>query len=219
MHPDFDLVIFDCDGVLVDSEPLALRINADMLAELGWQLTDEEIIDRFVGRSMASNVRVIEEHLGHAVPAVWIDRFRDRVTAAHEEHLTEIAGVREALTDITASGLRVCVASSGRPDRIRHSLALVGLSDVFGDAIFSATQVAHGKPAPDLFLLAAATLTTEPARCAVIEDSRYGVQAARAAGMYAYGYAGGLTPATWLEGPRTTVFTDMRKLPGLLAAS
>ena len=213
---DFDLVIFDCDGILVDSEPIALRLNAEMLAELGWYPSDDEIVDLFLGRSMASNLLVIEERTGRPVPEAWTERFRMRMHEAHEAELTEIAGVREALDGIVARGVSRCVASSGTPDKIRHSLARCDLAGYFGDAVFSASEVAHGKPAPDLFLHAAARMGVAPARCAVIEDSRYGVQAARAAGMSAFGYAGGLTPAEWLEGRGTSVFTDMRKLPALL---
>jgi beta-phosphoglucomutase-like phosphatase (HAD superfamily) len=217
MAGDLELIIFDCDGILVDSEPIALRVNSGMLAELGWHLTDDEIIDRFVGRSMRSNVATVEAHIGHPVPADWVDRFTAAILTAHDAELAAVAGIVEALDTISGWRVRTCVASSGRPENIRNSLALVGLLDTFGDRIFSAVEVAHGKPAPDLFLHAAASLGVPPAACVVIEDSRYGVQAARAAGMHAYAYAGGVTPAAWLDGPDTTVFTDMRKLPQLLA--
>jgi beta-phosphoglucomutase-like phosphatase (HAD superfamily) len=113
-------------------------------------------------------------------------------------------------------GLATCVASSGRPGKIAHSLRRVGLHERFAGWIFSAAQVAHGKPAPDLFLYAAARSGVAPSRCVVVEDSRYGVQAARAAGMRAIGYAGGLTSADWLTGPDTIVITDLGKVPGLL---
>ena len=108
------------------------------------------------------------------------------------------------------------MASSSSHERLRHSLGLTGLHDRFEGRIFSAVDVANGKPAPDLFLHAAATLGADPARCAVVEDSVFGLQAARAAGMTAFGYGGGVTPAERLEGPATTVFTDMRDLPALL---
>jgi HAD superfamily hydrolase (TIGR01509 family) len=212
-----DLIIFDCDGVLVDSEPIALRLNALALAELGWHMSDDEIIERFVGRSLASNLVTIEEHLGRPVPADWPDRFQAAIHAAYDAELTEVAGIGEALDVISGWPVATCVASSGVPERIRHSLGLVGLDRHFGDRLFSAVEVPHGKPAPDLFLHAAARMGVPPGRCVVVEDSRYGVQAARAAGMHSYGYAGGVTPAAWLEGPDTTVFTDMRKLPELLS--
>jgi HAD superfamily hydrolase (TIGR01509 family) len=213
-----DLIIFDCDGILVDSEPIALRINANMLAELGWIMPDDEIVERFVGRSMKSNIATIEAHLHRPVPADWADRFRHAVSEAHDAELTAVAGISEALAEISQWDVEICVASSGQPARIRHSLQLCGLYDRFVGRIFSAAEVAHGKPAPDLFLHAAARLGVEPRRCVVVEDSQYGVVAARAAGMHAYAYAGGVTPAALLDGPDTTVFTDMRKLPEVLAS-
>ena len=112
--------------------------------------------------------------------------------------------------------LPTCVASSGTHERMRYTLGLTGLYDRFAGRIFSTTEVAHGKPAPDLFLHAAARMGVDPSACAVVEDSRYGVEAARAAGMRALGYAGGLTPVEFLEGPDTMIFTDMRALPRLL---
>jgi HAD superfamily hydrolase (TIGR01509 family) len=216
MPTDLDLIIFDCDGVLVDSEPIALRVNADLIAELGWHITDDEIIDRFVGRSMAENVTQIEAHLHRPVPADWTTRFAERIAAEHDAHLRPVDGIIEALDALAETGIPLCVASSGSHPKIEHSLALVGLLDRFTGAIFSATDVARGKPAPDLFLHAAAAMGAQPARCAVVEDSRYGVQAARAAGMRVLAYGGGVTAPARLDGPHTAVFTDMRKLPALL---
>jgi beta-phosphoglucomutase-like phosphatase (HAD superfamily) len=216
-HPD--LIIFDCDGILVDSEPLAVRVNAAMLPELGWHADDTEIIDRFLGRSMASNRATIEAHIGRPLPEGWHERLIANIFALHKAELTAVAGIADALDVIAGWDVEVCVASSGDPVTIRHSLDKVGLRGHFGERIFSAVEVAHGKPAPDLFLHAAASLGVAQDRCVVIEDSQYGVQAARAAGMYAYGYAGGLTPAAWLEGPGTTVFDDMTRLPELLSAA
>jgi HAD superfamily hydrolase (TIGR01509 family) len=213
----FDLIIFDCDGILVDSEPLALRINAAMLAELGWLLPDDEIVERFVGRSMRSNVATVEAHIGRPVPSDWIERFHRDIRAAHDAELTAIAGIVEALDEISQWDVDICVASSGAPPMIRHSLELCGLYERFAGRIFSAIEVAHGKPAPDLFLHAAVQLGVDPQRCVVVEDSQYGVEAARAAGMHVYAYAGGVTPASLLAGPDTTVFTDMRKLPEVLS--
>ncbi len=218
MHPDLDLIIFDCDGVLVDSEPIAIRVSADMTAELGWHLTDEQIVQLFVGRSEPENLAQIEAHIGRPVPADWSTRFASRIRAAHDLELTAVEGIIEALAAIAETGVPTCVASSGGPEKIRHSLSRFGMVDQFAGHIFSAAQVAHGKPAPDLFLFAARSMGADPARCVVVEDSRHGVTAARAAGMRALGYAGGVTPAEWLEGPDTTVFTDMRKLPELIAA-
>jgi len=209
-----ELVIFDCDGVLVDSERLAVRIDVEVLGKLGWVLTEAEVVERFVGRSDAAVAREIEAHLGRTLPGDWLSEFEHLYREAFAAELRPVPGVVEALDRIT---LPTCVASSGSHDKMRYTLGLTGLYARFAGRIFSATEVAHGKPAPDLFLHAAARMGVEPAACAVVEDSRFGVQAARAAGMRVLGYAGGLTPAERLAGPGTVVFRDMRELPELLA--
>jgi HAD superfamily hydrolase (TIGR01509 family) len=211
----WDLVIFDCDGVLVDSERIGVRIDVQALAELGWPLTEAEVIERFVGRSHAYMVGEIEAALGRRLPADWETSFHSRYREAFEAELRPVDGVVEALEAIATP---TCVASSSSHDGLRHSLGLTGLLARFEGRIFSAEDVRNGKPAPDLFLHAAATLSADPARCAVIEDSRYGVEAARAAGMRAFGFAGGLTHRARLAGAATVVFDDMRELPALLAA-
>lgn len=209
-----ELVIFDCDGVLVDSERIAIRVDAVVLADLGWPLSEAEIIERFVGRSDEHFVREIEAYLGHPLPGNWAHAYQHLYTEAFERELRAVDGVVDALDRITTA---TCVASSGSHEKIRRSLRLTNLYERFEGRIFSASDVANGKPAPDLFLHAAARLGVPPARSVVVEDSRYGVEAARAAGMAAFGYAGGVTPAHWLEGPGTVVFSDMRELPGLLS--
>lgn len=211
--PAPELVIFDCDGVLVDSEKIAVTVDAFVLAALGWPLSESEIVERFVGRSYRDMTAALEEHLGRALPADWDAPYRHLYREAFEADLTEVDGITEALDALT---LPSCVASGTSHSGLRHTLGLTGLYERFEGRIFSASEVEHGKPAPDLFLHAARTLGVDPARCVVVEDSRYGVAAARAAGMRAYGYCGGLTPADWLEGPATTVFDDMRDLPALL---
>lgn len=215
-YPRLDLVIFDCDGVLVDSERIAVGVDAVVLADLGWPLSEAEIIERFVGRSDEHFVREIETYLGHPLPGNWQATYQHLYTAAFEKELRAVDGVMDALDRITTP---TCVASSGSHEKIRRSLGLTNLLARFDGRIFSASEVANGKPAPDLFLHAAARLGVPPARCAVVEDSRYGVEAARAAGMPAFAYAGGVTPAHRLEGPGTVVFSDMRALPDLLAVS
>jgi HAD superfamily hydrolase (TIGR01509 family) len=212
----FDLVIFDCDGVLVDSERLSIRLDAVLLAKLGWPMSQSEIVERFVGRTDASMRAEIEEHLGRDVGAEWT-AFAGRYRAAFDAELEPVDGIVEALDAVRAAGLPMCVASSGDHAKIRRNLAKTGLLDRFDGRIFSADDVVHGKPAPDLFLRAADVMGAVPGRCAVIEDSRHGVVAARAAGMWAFGYAGGVTPGAALEGDRTTVFQDMRDLARLLA--
>ncbi|MFB6818896.1 HAD family hydrolase [Streptomyces sp. NPDC056347] len=211
--PAPELVIFDCDGVLVDSEPIAVRIQVEVGAELGWPLTPQEVVEQFVGRSNKSIGELVEARLPGS-SAAWQQRFEALHRAAVDTELLAVDGINEALAGIA---LPTCVASSGSHEKMRHTLGRTGLRDHFEGRIFSATEVAHGKPAPDLFLHAAARMGVSPAACVVVEDSKYGVQAARSAGMRALGYAGGLTPAHWLEGPDTVVFDDMRKLPALLA--
>jgi HAD superfamily hydrolase (TIGR01509 family) len=208
------LVIFDCDGVLVDTERIAVRIDVMVLAQLGWPMTEAEVVQRFMGRSDEEMTADIEAHLGRRLPASWEEPFRHLYRQAFEAELEPVAGVVEALDAIATP---TCVASSGTHEKIRFTLGLTGLYERFAGRIFSVSDVARGKPAPDLFLHAAGRMGVPPGRCAVVEDSRYGVEAARAAGMRAFGYAGGLAPKGALAGPHTVVFEDMRELPRLLA--
>ncbi|MEV6837164.1 HAD family hydrolase [Streptomyces sp. NPDC051133] len=213
MIKPIELVIFDCDGVLVDSERIAARVQVTLGAELGWPLTEDEVVARFIGRSHAAIREQVAERLGQETAAVWAERFEQLHREAVDAGLTPVEGLLEALDEIT---LPTCVASSGSHEKMRHTLGRTGLYERFAGRIHSSTEVARGKPAPDLFLYAAERMGVAPAACAVVEDSRPGVRAARAAGMRALGYAGGLTPAEHLEGPGTVVFHDMRKLPALL---
>ncbi|MFE5494872.1 HAD family hydrolase [Streptomyces virginiae] len=210
-----ELVIFDCDGVLVDTERIATRIQVSLGAELGWPLTEGDVVDLFMGRSNASVREQIAARLGEETAGIWEKRFVQLHREAVDAGLTAVDGLPEALDAIT---LPTCVASSGSHEKMRHTLGRTGLHDRFAGRIYSATEVARGKPAPDLFLYAAQRMGVDPAACAVVEDSRPGVDAARAAGMRAFGFGGGMTPADRLEGPGTRVFHDMRDLPGLIAA-
>ena len=213
-HP-FELVVFDCDGVLVDSEVISVRVDQRVLADLGWELELDEIVERFVGRSEAHFIATLEERLGMELGEGWDRKYEPWYRTAFERGLVAVDGVVEALDELR---LPHCVASSGSHAKMRRTLGQTGLWHRFEGRIFSATEVANGKPAPDLFLHAAGTLGTAPERCAVVEDSAHGVQAARSAGMHVFAYAGGVTPAERLEGPGTTVFSDMRQLPGLIEA-
>jgi len=210
----FELVIFDCDGVLVDSERIAVRVEAELLAELGWPLSQAEIVERFMGRTTEYMDEAIEAQLGSRLPGDWRDQFQRRYREAFAAELVPVDGVLDALDQIAVP---TCVASSGSHDKLRFTLGHTGLYERFEGRIFSGYEVANGKPAPDLFLHAAARMGAGPARCAVVEDSLYGVLAARAAGMRVFGYVGGLTSADRLEGEATVVFEDMRELPRLLA--
>jgi len=208
-----ELVIFDCDGVLVDNERIAVRVDALVLARLGWPLTEAEVIERFVGRSEEYMVGEIESYLGRRLAEGWEDDYAHLYREAFENDVRAVDGIEEALDGISVP---TCVASSSSHERIRTMLALAGLTERFESRIFSASEVTNGKPAPDLFLHAAERMGAEPGACAVVEDSRWGVEAARAAGMRAFGYAGGVTSRERLEGAGTVVFDDMRDLPRLL---
>jgi HAD superfamily hydrolase (TIGR01509 family) len=199
--------------VLVDSERIAVRIDVVVLAKLGWVMTEAEVVERFMGRTDEYMVSQIEAHLGRPLPANWEEPFQGLYREAFEAGLKPVPGILEVLDEIPTP---TCVASSGTHERIRYTLGLTGLYTRFVGRIFSATDVARGKPAPDLFLHAANRMGADPSECAVVEDSRYGIEAARAAGMRAFGYAGGLTPRHRLEGIGTVVFQDMRELPRLL---
>jgi HAD superfamily hydrolase (TIGR01509 family) len=181
------LLIFDCDGVLVDSEVLSCGICGEVLTEAGVPYTGEDIMRQFVGMSLKDMVARIEAERGCTLP----DDFRHRVNGAvfrrFETELQPIEGVRNAILSLPFPR---CVASSSAPERIALSLRVTGLADLF-DHVFSSTQVPRGKPAPDLFLHAASHMNTRPEDCLVIEDSTAGVQAARAAGMRVIGFTGG----------------------------
>jgi HAD superfamily hydrolase (TIGR01509 family) len=208
------LVIFDCDGVLIDSERLAIRVEAELLADLGWPLTQAEIVRRFTGRSQKVMFDEIVAQLGDTLPPDWQEIFHTRYQETFAAELRPIDGIVDALDRID---LPSCVASSSTPEQLRFTLGIAGLYDRFEGRIFSATQVKNGKPAPDLFLYAAQQMGFEPSDCVVVEDSVFGVQAARAAGMTVLAYASGLIASELLEGPGTTLFDDMRRLPQLLA--
>lgn len=208
-----ELVIFDCDGVLIDSERLSVKVDVEVLRDLGWPLTEAEVIERFIGRSDRDTEAAIEAHLGHKLPPGWSERYKPLYRRAFAAELAPVAGVLDALDQIT---LPSCVASSGTHEHLRYTLGLTGLYERFAGRIFSAEDVPRGKPAPDLFLHAAERMGVERAHCVVIEDSRAGVEAARAAGMRVLAFVGGLTPAELLDGPNTILFDDMRELPALL---
>lgn len=210
------LVIFDCDGVLVDSEPLAARVHAELLAELGWPISEGEVARRFIGCSATYFRAEVEAHTGRTVPVDWDAQFRARFESLAVSELAAVGGVEEVLAALSAAGVARCVASNSRRERVIWMLQRTGLIAYFDEAhIFSGRDVAAPKPAPDLFLHAGAALEAPPGAGVVIEDSRFGVEAARRAGMVVFGYAGGLTPASDLV-EATAVFEDMAQLPALL---
>lgn len=209
------LVIFDCDGVLVDSERLSVEVDRELLAELGWELATEDIVERFVGRSHEFFLEQVTRHLGRPLPPGWDEVSTPRYRQAFRESLQPVDGIVEALDGIV---LPTCVASSGTHDKMQFTLGLTGLLPRFEGRMFSATEVNRGKPAPDLFLHAARSMRYEPHECVVVEDSVHGVVAAQSAGMSVVAYAGGVTGADRLLELGAEVITDMRQLPSVIAS-
>ena len=209
------LVIFDCDGVLVDSERISHEVLVAMMAEHGVSMTFDEALDRFMGTSMQRCMEIVEQLCG--VPAAqFLPAFRARSFAAFEADLQPIEGIQDALAGLS---LPYCVASNGPREKMRLTLRRTGLLARFEHGLFSADDVPRPKPAPDLFLHAAARMNAEPAACVVVEDSPTGIAAARAAGMTAWGYAG-MTPAARLtDAGAHATFVSMRDLPARLAAA
>jgi HAD superfamily hydrolase (TIGR01509 family) len=212
------LTIFDCDGVLVDSEIIVCRTYVPYLAELGIEITAEEIADRYVGRSAGTMIADLRTRYGRSLPEDFQQSARRRIAAAFETEPLTIDGVDAVLA---AHSGRVCVASGSAPERVRRCLELAGILRYFDPYIFSATQVANGKPAPDLFLFASGQMGFEPRNCLVIEDSIHGVTAAIAAGMRVLGFTGGSHCGPDHAGRLLAVgaeqtFQHLRELPPLL---
>lgn len=211
----YDLVIFDNDGVLVDSEPISNGLLAAYLTELGHPTSYEDSVRDYMGSAMHRIHDLVQERSGQRLPADFDDTFHRRVFAAFERELEPVAGVEDVLAKLAADGVPYCVASSGSHERIRVGHRTTGLDRWFGqDRVFSSQDVGKGKPAPDLFLYAAERMGVAPGRCAVVEDSPLGVQAAVAAGMDVYGFTA-MTPASKLAGA-TQLFSEMGELLGLL---
>jgi HAD superfamily hydrolase (TIGR01509 family) len=215
---NFDLIIFDCDGVLVDSEVISCRAHAETLTRHGYPITADQVLDRFLGMSDREARQTIESELGRALPADFETQMKQAALRYYAHELRNIPHIGET---IAAIDLPKCVASSGTPEKIRHGLEAAGLYHLLAPNIFSATQVRNGKPAPDLFLFAASQMATAPGRCVVIEDSVPGITGARAAGMTVLGFHGGshcrpgYADILRAAGAAAT-FDDMRELPDLL---
>jgi len=213
------LLIFDCDGVLIDSEHLAVRADVACLAEDGIEVSEAEILERYVGVSVKEMAEDLARRFGRQLADDFAARHHRRVSAIFEAELKAMAGIEPVLDALSG---RRCVASSSTPARLSHALGLVGLYDRFAPHIFSAVQVERGKPAPDLFLYAAARMGVEPANCVVVEDSLAGVEAAVAAGMTAIGFTGGSHcrpghAARLTERGAADVVSDMTQLLARLA--
>ncbi|MGF9563191.1 HAD family hydrolase [Neorhizobium sp. JUb45] len=185
---DLPLVIFDCDGVLVDSEPVSVRVLVAALNRHGIDMAEEEAYGRFLGRSLATMTQVMDEEYGFHTGPDFLESLR---VDLYERFHTELQAIKGIANTIDRLGCAHCVASSSQPERIRLSLSLTGLLDKFEPNIFSASMVENGKPAPDLFLFAAEKMGYDPANCIVVEDSPAGIEAAQRAGMTALAFTGG----------------------------
>ena len=211
------LVIFDCDGVLVDSEPIAQRVLGDLLADLGVGMSQADVRRNFFGKTVPQCIELIERLTARPMSAELIASWRDRLYTAFEEvPVMAVDGVRDALSELR---LPVCVVSNGPVRKMQTTLGVTGLLPRFEGRLYSSESGLPGKPAPDLFLAAASDFGVDPARVFVVEDSVKGVSAAVAAGMQVFGYAA----ADYVEGSElaalgATVFTDMRELPALIKA-
>lgn len=213
------LVIFDCDGVLVDSEPLAIRVLVEGLAGIGYRIDEATASDRFLGHSLAAVQAMLRDELGFDLSTDRLEAMRSSLFDHYRAELKPIPGILEALDRLT---IPYCVASSSLPERIRVSLEVTGLLSRFAPNIFSADMVHRGKPAPDLFLHAAERMGVEPAACLVIEDSAPGIAAAFSAQMRAFAFLGGSHARRPSYRERLArlapecLFDDMRRLPDLI---
>lgn len=211
----YDLVIFDNDGVLVDSEPISNTILAAYLTELGHPTSYEESVRDYMGSAMHRVHELVRERSGQRLPDEFDDVFHGRVFAAFERELQPVPGAVQVLEKLAGDGVPYCVASSGSHERIRVGHRKTGLDRWFDEGrVFSSQDVGRGKPAPDLFLYAAERMGVAPERCVVVEDSPLGVRAANAAGMDVYGFTA-MTPAARLA-DATRLFSDLGELTDLL---
>ena len=185
------LIIFDCDGVLIDSEIVAARLEAEAATALGLPITAEDICRRFAGTTTREVWETLERELGRPLPEGFFEAHLEHVREVFSRELEPIRGARAALERVAAKGIPFCVASSTRLPSLLTNLATAGLSDLVDGRVYSASQVKRAKPAPDVFLFAASQMGADPADCLVIEDSVAGVTAARRAGMRVAGFLGG----------------------------
>jgi HAD superfamily hydrolase (TIGR01509 family) len=212
----FDLVIFDCDGVLIDSEPIANAVFSRQLATVGMDFTPEQVMRTFIGRSRDSCIAMAGELRGEKLPADFARKWDDALHEALDREVKPVEGIPELLR---ALGIAFCVASNGEPEHMRRGLTAAGLMPLVKGRLFSAQEVAHPKPAPDVYLHAASRMGAAPARCAVVEDTPTGVKAGIAAGMTVFGYVGGpQSDAATLRALGATPFERMAELPALLTA-
>lgn len=210
------LVIFDNDGVLVDSERLTSQVLADMLTTEGLPSTFDDVVHRYLGRRTSDCLAEVEQRLGRPLAPNFVSTFDDSCSRAMRELLQPMPGVNTMLDTLEQAGVAMCVASSGTPKEIDLRLTVTGLKTRFNDDVFSGVQVRHGKPAPDLFLFAAERMNCPASEAVVVEDSPAGITGAKAAGMRVIGHAN-LLPATRLhEAGADTVVAKLDEVPALL---
>ncbi|MEO1284374.1 MAG: HAD family phosphatase [Pseudomonadota bacterium] len=183
-----DLVIFDCDGVLIDSEVIACAADAEALSTIGYPITIERVVERFAGVPADAMYETIEAEMGHALPADFKDQVDQRILDKYRTELTAIEGIKEVLSEIR---VKKCVASSSTPSKLALGLVETGVFDLVYPHVFSTVLVERGKPHPDIFLYSARVMGVDVSKCVVVEDSVAGVTAAKAAGMRAIGFTGG----------------------------
>jgi HAD superfamily hydrolase (TIGR01509 family) len=217
----FDAVLFDCDGVLVDSEPITSQVLTSMLGELGWCLTIEETMRIFVGKAVKDEAPLIEAHTGVAITPEWLLQFRTRRNEVLDRELVAIPGALWAVRRVHEEfNGRIAVASGADRHKVELQLSKVGMIDYFGGRIFSGHEMTRSKPYPDVYLAAAKALHADPARCAIVEDTVTGVNAGVAAGATVFGYSpqepGHSGPDALRQAGVVEVFRDMADLPALL---
>ena len=213
----FDAVLFDCDGVLVDSEPITNRVLREMLGELGWQLTHEECMVHFVGRALKEELAMIAANTGRDVDAQWLTQFQQRRNVALMDALLPIPNIHDAVHRIHARhDARIACASGADRFKVEMQLRKVGLMDYFEGRIFSGYETPRSKPFPDVYLAAAKALQVDPRRCAVVEDTVTGVTAGVAAGAMVFAYLPQGDGAALREAGAVDIFTDMADLPQLM---
>ena len=210
----FDLIIFDCDGVLVESEPLATQVFVQILAEHGFEVSYEEYLRKFSGAIISKRLEVASQELNWTPPANFMSIFNERLSPLTERELKPVPGIHSLLESLSVP---ICIGSNGSREEILLRLRIARLTDYFGSAIFSGLEVPHPKPAPDVFLAAAKAFNISPDRCIVIEDSVLGVTAAVHAGMRVYGHAA-FTPSESLREAGAIPFNDMQELQTILSA-
>ncbi len=213
----FDAVLFDCDGVLVDSEPITIQVLREMLAELGWQLTQQECMTHFVGMALKDELSTIEAHTGRHVDTRWLTQFQQRRNAALMEQLTPVPNIHDAVHRIHAHHqARIACASGADRFKVEMQLRKTGLMGYFEGRIFSGYETPRSKPFPDVYLAAADGLQVDPKRCAVVEDTVIGITAGVAAGAVVFAYLPHGDDAALREAGAVEVFSDMADLPQLM---